>query len=540
MAHSMLARSSISLLIQQGKSCKICIWIRQVLCDNINCQSGRLYHNHKKLKDVTRLLFNSYGFIFLFLPVTFAVYFLLNKYKLILLSKAWLTLASLFFYGWWNPVYIPLIIGSILFNYVIGGIIIRKKENWSNTNKKIILIIGISGNIILLCYYKYMDFFISNINGLINAQLDLLQIALPLGISFFTFTQIAYLVDSYKGTAKEYSFLNYSLFVTFFPHLLAGPIIHHKEMMPQFDRLRNKTINYRNLSVGLYLFSLGLIKKIIIAERFALWANSGFGNASELTLFEAWVTSLSYTFQLYFDFSGYTDMALGSALMFNIQLPANFNSPYKSLNIQDFWRRWHMTLSRFLRDYIYIPLGGNRRSESRTLLNLMLTFLIGGLWHGAGWTFVFWGFLHGLANVIHRLWVRTNIVMPKILSWLLTFGFVSIAWIFFRAKTFGDAIDVLKGMIGLNGISLPDRLSIKLEFLSYYGIEFKNWLGLDGNIKMILMILISLFVVLSFKNSNELSLTFKPTWMSAILLVILAMLSFSFLNNPSEFIYFDF
>ena len=239
-------------------------------------------------------------------------------------------------------------------------------------------------------------------------------------------------------------------------------------MMPQFANLKNRVINYKNIALGLFIFSIGLFKKVVIADSFAVWATNGFDKAAVLNLFEAWATSLSYTFQLYFDFSGYCDMAIGAALLFNIKLPINFNSPYKALNIQDFWRRWHITLSRFLRDYIYIPLGGNRKGRLRTYANLMATFIIGGIWHGAGWTFVFWGFLHGVALVIHRIWSELGFKMNKFLAWFITFNFINITWVFFRAKEWDDALKVLKGMFGLSGIVLPNFLEAKLVFLSKY------------------------------------------------------------------------
>ncbi len=247
----------------------------------------------------------------------------------------------------------------MVFNYGIGASLTKDKEH-KKVSKKKLLTIGVIANVGLLGYFKYSDFFISNVNFLVGSDIPLLNLALPLAISFFTFQQIAYLVDSYKGETKEYDFLNYVVFVTFFPQLIAGPIVHHKEMMHQFENVRNKVINYKNIALGLFIFSIGLFKKVVIADAFSVWATNGFDNAEILTLFEAWATSLSYTFQLYFDFSGYTDMAIGAALLFNIKLPINFNSPYKATDIQDFWRRWHITLSRFLRDYVYIPLGGNR------------------------------------------------------------------------------------------------------------------------------------------------------------------------------------
>jgi D-alanyl-lipoteichoic acid acyltransferase DltB (MBOAT superfamily) len=331
----------------------------------------------------------------------------------------------------------------MLFNYVIGNALTkhryedRAKKISTQISKKSILVIGITANLGLLGYFKYSDFLIENINSTLSADVPLLDLALPLAISFFTFQQIAYLVDSYRRETTEYDFLNYAVFVSFFPQLIAGPIVHHKEMMPQFANIRTKVINYKNISLGLFIFSIGLFKKVVIADSFSVWANAGFDTASTLNLFEAWATSLSYTFQLYFDFSGYTDMAIGTALLFNIKLPINFHSPYKSTNIQDFWRRWHITLSRFLRDYVYIPLGGNRNGNFHTYNNLMATFILGGIWHGAGWTFVFWGFLHGMALVIFRLWNQLGLKLWTWLAWAITFNFINITWVFFRAEEWG-------------------------------------------------------------------------------------------------------
>jgi len=295
------------------------------------------------------MLFNSYIFIFAFLPISFVVYFVLNKYRLLLGAKVWLIGASWFFYGYWNVIYLPLLIGSIVFNFTLSKQLIK-------TPTKALLLLGIGSNIAFLGYFKYTDFFIENINftralfGAGGQPYDLLGLALPLAISFFTLQQIAYLVDNYKGLVKEQSFLDYCVFVSFFPQLIAGPIVHHKEMMPQFASLKSKVLNYKNIALGLFVFSIGLFKKVVLADTFATWATNGFDKAEVLNFIEAWLTSLSYTFQLYFDFSGYADMAIGCALFFNIRLPDNFNSPYKALNIQDFWRRWHITLSRFMRD----------------------------------------------------------------------------------------------------------------------------------------------------------------------------------------------
>lgn len=487
------------------------------------------------------MLFNSYEFIFLFLPITIAVYFGLNQLKLTVASKAWLILASLFFYARWAPIYLPIIFLSMLFNYVFGRIIAHLNRDFPTAAafNKIVLVLAVGGNLAALCYFKYMDFFIGNINYLTKSHFNLLHIVLPLGISFFTFTQIAYLVDVHKDIAKEYNILNYVLFVTFFPHLIAGPIIHHKEMMPQFDSLKNKMFHYKNFAQGLFLFSLGLFKKVIIADTFSTWVVHGFANSAALTTIEAWATSLSYTLQLYFDFSGYTDMALGLALMFNIKLPINFNSPYTALNITDFWRRWHITLGRFLRDYIYMPLGGNRLGHSRTYCNLMATFLICGIWHGAGWNFFFWGFLHGAALVIHRTWRLCNLNMPKILAWFLTFNFFNFSLVFFRAKDWEEAIRILKAMFFLNGTVLPN--SLEFNWLSSLGIRFGKYLQhIQGNDTTIAMIIASLLVCLCYKNSNQLVEMFEPKWHIALFTALIAFVAIINIDKTKIFLYYVF
>ena len=458
------------------------------------------------------MLFNSYVFIFVFLPLVFFVYFFLNKKRLSNLAKAFLVSASLFFYAYWSVYYLPILLGSIIFNFFISKFLAKHQS-------KAILIFGIVCNLALLGYFKYADFLISNLNAIANTNLSLLHIALPLALSFVTFQQIAYLVDSYNKQTKENSFLNYCLFITFFPQLIAGPIVHHKEMMPQFANKFNLIKNYKFIALGLFVFSIGLFKKSVVADTFSIFANAGFDVEGNLTFLQAWATSLSYTFQLYFDFSGYCDMAIGLALLFNIRLPINFNSPYKALNIQDFWHRWHITLSRFLRDYIYIPLGGNRGGQSRTYLNLFLVFLIGGLWHGAAWTFVVWGALHGVAIVIHRCWQKLNFKLNKIIAWIITFNFVNFTWIFFRAKSFEDAMKVIRGM-------------------------FFGELKIDVNYLEMFFIVLAFLVVLLFKNSVQIAFDkkFKFTILqifAASFFLFISILAIR-LNNASEFLYFRF
>lgn len=487
------------------------------------------------------MLFNSYEFIFLFLPITFFIYFYLSSKRLIVGAKAFLVFASLFFYSWWNIIYLPLILGSILFNFAIGVSLSKDETLKNKLSKKTILTFGIVCNLLLLGYFKYTDFFISNANIILHSNIDLLHIILPLGISFFTFTQIAYIVDAYRGEVKEMDYLSYSLFVTFFPHLLAGPILHHKEIMPQFNATKNFAKNYKNIAAGIFLFSIGLFKKVVIADTFAVWANNGFDKAEVLNFIEAWATSLSYTFQLYFDFSGYTDMAIGIALLFNIRFPINFNSPYKATDIQDFWRRWHITLSRFLRDYIYIPLGGNRKGEARTYSNLFFTFLIGGLWHGAGWTFIFWGFLHGIALVVHRAWQKLNFKLNTILAWFITFNFINISWVFFRAKDWDSAVKVLGGMFSLNNIVLPEKY---FHFLAdfnniyfTYGLVYENIIGKD---KTTFFLIIAFIFVLLLKSSSEKLQKFKPTYVSLGYVIVIFLTAVSMMSTASEFLYFNF
>lgn len=465
------------------------------------------------------MLFNSYIFIFAFLPITFFVYFYLNAKRLTEASKAFLVFSSLFFYSWWNIAYLPIILVSMLFNYVVG-VSLSKDNEHTKVSKKKLLAFGVIANVALLGYFKYADFLIENVNLATDGHIPLLHLALPLAISFFTFQQIAYLVDSYRGETKEYDFLNYANFVTFFPQLIAGPIVHHAEMMPQFAKSRNKVKNYRNIAIGLFIFSIGLFKKVVIADYFAVISTAGFDTSTMLTLFEAWTASLSYTFQIYFDFSGYTDMAIGAALLFNIKLPINFNSPYKALDIQDFWRRWHITLSRFLKDYIYIPLGGNRISSFRTYNNLLVTFIIGGLWHGAGWTFIFWGFLHGMALVIHRLWKSFDFTMNRYLAWFITFSFINISWIFFRAKEWEDAIKILKGMFGFNGIVFIETEYADKDYMITYALV--------------------LCMILFYRNSNELVKRFVPNLYSIVVTIMILVSAILSLGKVSEFLYFNF
>lgn len=389
------------------------------------------------------MLFNSFEFIFVFLPVVLLAYFSLNRLNLHQWAKGVLVLASLYFYAFFNTSYLPIIVSSILVNY---GVAVGMRK-WDGVTKKVLFGIGLLFNLGMLGYFKYTDFMIENVNALFNTSYTLKNILLPLGISFFTFQQLAFVVDTYKNKGRLPKFLDYCNFVTFFPQLIAGPIVLPEEMLPQFEDKANRNPRAQNLFDGIFIFSVGLAKKVIIADSIAVFANAGYNlDLPHYTMAEAWLISLSYTFQLYFDFSGYCDMAIGIGKMFNINLPLNFNAPYRATNFQDFWRRWHITLNRFLTQYVYIPLGGSRRKEVRVYFNIGIVFLISGIWHGAGWTFVVWGVCHGIGVMIHRIWKKKGYSMPSWLGMFITFFFINILWVLFRADNMHEAWVIISSM----------------------------------------------------------------------------------------------
>jgi len=401
------------------------------------------------------MLFNSYLFLLIFLPITYVGYQFL-RHRHYELSLLWLTLCSLFFYGWWNPAYLLLITGSILGNFFLSKQIIIHRHSQTG---KFLLILGVAANLTCLGYFKYTDFLLTNLNYLLGTGFKDAGIILPLAISFFTFQQIAFLVDCRQGKASEYQFSHYCLFVTFFPQLLAGPIVHHSEMMPQFEAQRNAPRHNPYIPMAVTIISLGLFKKVIIADTFQDYANQIFTLAEQgksISFFDAWAGTLSYTLQIYFDFSAYCDIAYGLALLFGIRLPQNFASPYKAGSIVEFWNRWHMTLSRFLKDYVYIPFGGNRKGNIKRYRNLMLTMLLGGLWHGAGWTFVLWGALHGLYLSINHGWKALKLIpespASKVCSIFLTYLMVAFAWVLFRAEDLQSAQLIYAGLFDVSNM----------------------------------------------------------------------------------------
>ena len=469
------------------------------------------------------MLFNSYVFILLFLPIAVAGYYLAAKLPDARAPVLWLIVTSLFFYGWWNPAYLGLISVSIALNYLCGRWIQQ-----SDTSLPVTL--GVLFNVGLLVFYKYTNFLVDNINTIADTDIHVKTIILPLAISFFTFQQISYLVDTHKGHVKEHSFSNYCLFVTFFPQLIAGPIVHHSEMLPQFSDSHRRATIARNIAIGLSIFAVGLFKKVIIADQMALQATPVFAAADSglsISMFEAWGGVLAYTLQIYFDFSGYSDMAIGLARLFGIQLPLNFDSPYKAASIIDFWRRWHMTLSRFLRDYIYIPLGGNRNGPTRRYVNLMTVMLVGGMWHGAGWNFLIWGALHGAYLVINHGWnfckgrllstAALNSAIYHSFAVLVTFLAVMIAWVFFRAETTSGAWLLLANMTDLSAIVLPvslssvgNTLSPALQALGIT-VNYSNASALMPSIGMAGAMLLALLAAWLLPNTQQLFIDADPT-----------------------------
>jgi alginate O-acetyltransferase complex protein AlgI len=489
------------------------------------------------------MIFNSKEFIFIFFPVVFIGYFYFNQRKYTVASKFWLVLASLLFYAYWNKTYLPLLIFSILVNYAVGRLIAASK---SALKRKWLLQAGIVFNVALLCYFKYMDFFISNINVAFNANIPAMNIVLPLGISFYTITQVAYLVDAYRGLVKETKFINYALFVTFFPHLLAGPILHHRDIIPQFDDVRRKILNYKNVATGFFLFTLGLFKKTVIADAFSRLVFTAFDKSLSLNFVDAWVASLSFTMQIYFDFSGYTDMALGLALFFNIRLPVNFNSPYKSTGVIEFWQKWHMTLSSFIEAYIFRPMCRSYRkfTFAKAMFALFFALIVAGFWHGASWHFIAFGAIHGCALIVNHIWRKTKLSMPRWLGWFLTFNFINATLVIFRANNLDDTLKVYSGMLGINGFQ--HATAVSLEFNSIVGIT------------LVVAMLASFFSINSMQIADKMfsrhvdtvkasgggsfmsKFKIRPAIPIAVLHVFLAVMVAMSVGGSGEFIYFRF
>lgn len=488
------------------------------------------------------MLFNSYIFILLFLPVTFAGYFALNHFQKKELAKLYLVAMSVWFYSYFHASYLWIILFSIGINYFCHLLLIRR---W---HTRLTLLSGIFINLGLLIYYKYFAFLLENFNRLFHSGFSLPDILMPLGISFFTFQQIGFLADSAKGEVRRQSLLDYALFVTFFPQLIAGPIVSHEEMLPQFQDPARKQINAENVYKGLRLFVLGLSKKVLLADTFGQAVNWGFQNYMLLDSLNTFAAMLFFTFQLYFDFSGYCDMARGLGYLFNIDIPVNFLSPYKAGNISEFWDRWHITLTRFFTRYVYIPLGGSRKGKLRTYVNILLVFLVSGFWHGAGWNYIAWGLLHGVFSVLTRIWHtikkpgKSN-AAGRAVSVCLTFLLTCCLWTFFRAGSMAQAIHMLKQLTLMRGgkIYLEYALLFEVPEISY-GLKLLNLDALPYSSYFCLGAFVSLAFILVFgcKNLYESEAAHRPSLIKTVSLSLLAVWCIVSLSGVSTFLYFNF
>lgn len=494
------------------------------------------------------MLFNSHEFIFLFLPIVWLLYLVSNR--IAANSNIVLVIASLIFYGWWDIRFLPLLTGSVFVNFLLGKKVYSSVSRNDDKAAKSWMWLGVSLNLFLLGFFKYTNFFLENFSFLTESGSVSINVILPIGISFFTFQQIAYLVDVKNGLRRNYGLVDYSLFVSFFPQLIAGPIVHHQEMMPQFEKKRRLLTD--DVVVGLSLFILGLFKKVMIADNLAVFATPVFNVADaggSVSFHEAWGAALAYSMQIYFDFSGYSDMALGLARLFGIKLPINFYSPYQAHSIIEFWRRWHITLSSFLRDYLYIGLGGNRFGALRRYLNLFVTMLLGGFWHGAGWGFVIWGALHGIYLMINHFWNHLGFKTLRYSGWVLTLFAVVVAWVFFRASTLSGALSMLDSMFCASGcVAAQASESIVLQ---------KEWVRTGWPLICVAILMVrflpnSVQIFLSsdhyyLKHHSKLinqsyqgRLRWQPTWVWSLFCLFLFFVVVLVPSSPSEFLYFQF
>jgi alginate O-acetyltransferase complex protein AlgI len=505
------------------------------------------------------MLFNSYIFLLLFLPITYAGYRLLSDSQQRDHAITWLNLCSFFFYGWWNPAYIPLMFGSIVINFLLGQQLHWRAHSHSG---RMLLILAVALNLLCLGYFKYTGFMLDNINTLLGTQYHQPGIILPLAISFFTFQQIAYLVDTWNGQGDNYRFRYYCLFVVFFPHLLAGPIVHHREIIPQFINPTENNLRTQYLAMALTAISFGLFKKVILADTAAYYANQIFDRAqagAALGFFDAWIGAISFTLQIYFDFSAYSDIACGVALLFGVRLPQNFASPYRATSIIAFWQSWHITLSRFLRHYVYIPLGGNRKGPARRYINLMLTMLLGGLWHGAGWPFVLWGALQGGLLMINHAWrnitasaTHPQLRIPAAVCWMLTYGCVVLSWVIFRADSTESAWRIYQALFNLQSLQwdfnihqpvisdicrqLGWKVSAAWKILPVL-VFLQLWVWFLPNLQHLMR---TYNLTPTALPDNSSAWRWSPEWRWAVLTALALAASLMALHDTGDFIYFQF
>ena len=495
------------------------------------------------------MLFSTYEFILVFLPVTLALYYLLGLWST-RAANLWLLAASVFFYGWWDVRYVPLLAFSILWNYAAGLALARAEGK--TVLRRVLLFLAVAVNLALLGWFKYADFFITTANRVIHTGWNLRKIILPLGISFYTFQAISYVADVYLGRTKaERSLLNLALYISLFPQLIAGPIVDHKSMIPQFFDPEKHRINWEKFSAGITLFSFALFKKIVIADSLSPVVAHVFSEPDTLTMLDAWIGVLSYSLQLYFDFSAYSEMAIGLGKMLNIDFPSNFDSPYQAVSMIDFWRRWHITLGSWIRNYIYIPLGGNRKGQARKMLNLFIAMAACGFWHGAGLKYIAWGMMHGGFLIVNHLWrafaKERNLRLPKIASAVLTFACVASGWAVFRAGSLKSGFKIIGTMFSLGKFALPagGKVENMFSFLYYFDVQFIDMSSYPKP-PSLLVPLLMLFSVLAFclpSAQKIVEARFKPGWKWLfITLCALFYPLYAIAGNASlsEFLYFQF
>jgi len=466
------------------------------------------------------MIFSSYKFIFAFFPIVYIVYNLLRKAEKPALMKCWLVLASLFFYGYGDFRFFPILVFTAIFNFIISVLLQRTEKK---IPKVVLLVLGLVENLGLLFYFKYHNFFFENVNALIGSEFTLRSIILPLGISFYTFQLISYIVDSYKGEAKGYNFIDYMVFVTFFPQLIVGPVVSHEDIMPQLKKKNLLNIESKNIMLGILLFAIGCFKKTVIADPLITHA-AAFYNAEEVSgIINAWSAVIAYTFAYYFDFSGYIDMALGLGRMFNIELPQNFNSPYKARNFADFWRRWNMTVSGFLNDKIFRNIFHFGNGVIKLVIATLITFIVSGLWHGAGWHYVWWGVANGVLVCFANIMTLHRKSLPFPLAWTLTFFFSMLVRVLFDALSTTQAIEVYKLMF------TP---------VSDFGMQLTEYVSANSNI--IVLIILSAIITFGFKNTNEIAEEFEPKAKYAVFAAALMAVSLFCMGQVSNFLYFQF
>ena len=487
------------------------------------------------------MLFNSYIFVFLFFPLVVAGYYGLQHFGWEKVALGFLIMMSMIFYGYNSVEYLMILISSIVLNYLLVRLMNRTDRL---ILRRVFLMSGLVLNLGILFCFKYYDFFIENVNAVLRTDYHFLRLALPLGISFYTFQQLSYVIDSYRGECEQYSFLEYAAYVSFFPQLIAGPIVYHNELIPQLRAKENHRINYENMSKGIYAFALGMAKKVLIADTLSKVVTVGYANVDELNSISTIIVMICYSMQIYFDFSGYCDMAYGIGFLFNVELPFNFNSPYKAVSVRDFWDRWHMTLTRFFTKYVYIPLGGSRKGKIRTYLNVMIVFLVSGIWHGANWTFILWGIVNGLGNLFDRLFAGILDKIPRVVRITVTFCFCSIAWSMFRAESVGQGWQMIKNlqMTGDGKVysAITDAFNKIFEVKLFERAGFGSLLQIYPWLLLVIFIVILIIACLAMRNTQEKVNDGRYRTGRIVTTVVLLLWSVLSLSEVSEFLYFNF